>query len=287
MHQRTIEDLMTEQPVTVSSTDNLATVLRLLLRYPFRHLPVVDGNELVGILSDRDVCLAGGWAGGTRSSPAELEQQKVRDVMHSDVVTIDPTDPPAEAARRMLANHIGALPTLRQNVCIGIVTATDLLLDLRDHCRQVAGKPEGADPCLCSHVAELMTPAPVSVEPSESVAKAARKAHEHGVRHLPVLDKGRLVGILSDRDIRRAMASEALAEAHAELDHHSPPPPRRVEQDMSTGLLVLAPDASISAAAHALAENRVGALPIVEEGELVGILSETDLLQRYLDLAEG
>lgn len=280
-----VETLMSPQPVTVHSGDTLSAVLQLLLRYPFRHLPVVDDERLVGMVSDRDLCLAGGWASGSEAAESDLDAITVRDVMTESVESTHPDAPATEAAQRLVDRRIGALPVLHDGVCVGILTATDLLRDLRDLC---AAERDASRRSREERVIWSMSTKPVTVQEDATVSQAARLAHESGVRHLPVLDsQGVLTGILSDRDLRRAMAAEALAEACADLEGYEPPAGRLVRQDMTRGLLVLAPDAALATAAGALAENRVGALPVVEDGELCGVLTESDLLERYIALARA
>ena len=100
-----------------------------------------------------------------------------------------------------------------------------------------------------------------------------------GLRHMPVVRAGTLVGVVSERDLLRASLSNLTGFAHEE---------RRaflqvveIARVMSTPPIVISPDAGIGEAARLLAEKRIGCLPVVEEGKLVGLLTETDVL-RYI-----
>lgn len=131
-----VADVMTKDVTTVYEESNLQQVFDILAPYRFRHLPVVDGKRLVGILSHRDLLQVTSQA--SSKTPAararttrELEETFVRDVMNSNVVTIRSEATLAEAARQMLEHQIGALPVVDEaQELLGIVTETDLLRSL-------------------------------------------------------------------------------------------------------------------------------------------------------------
>jgi CBS domain-containing protein len=96
-----------------------------------------------------------------------------------------------------------------------------------------------------------------------------------GVRHLPVVSNGALVGVISQRDILRApgLLSHLLSTARAALRS------LRVQDVMSIDLVTIGADASVEEAAQKLLDHRVGCLPVVEAGALVGIVTTSDLLR--------
>lgn len=133
-------------------------------------------------------------------------------------------------------------------------------------------------------VKDWMTPRVVTVSPNERLKRAWTLLLEYGVRHLPVLEGGRLVGIVTDRDIRQALPSRATALRVHELFNLLDGVTLR--EIMTKGVVTVTPDQSILAAARLLIEYRIGALPVVDDGRLVGILTETDVLKAYLSLGE-
>jgi CBS domain-containing protein len=97
------------------------------------------------------------------------------------------------------------------------------------------------------------------------------------VRHLPVLEDGRLVGMLSQRDLFHAALSTALnfgSKAQKEFLKTVP-----VKEVMTDEVLTIDPNADVKEAARCMIEHKIGCLPVVENGKLVGIVSETDLLR--------
>jgi acetoin utilization protein AcuB len=127
-----VADVMTREVSTVFEEDNLEQVLALLTPYRFRHVPVVDGRRVVGILSQRDLLQftnqgRNSAADRTRAARA-LEQTFVRDVMSQKVITIAADAPLSKAARLMLEHRVGALPVVDgEDQLVGIVSESDLL----------------------------------------------------------------------------------------------------------------------------------------------------------------
>ncbi|HEX7126893.1 MAG TPA: CBS domain-containing protein [Thermodesulfobacteriota bacterium] len=129
-------------------------------------------------------------------------------------------------------------------------------------------------------VREWMQPLPETATPEMPVAEAYRRMRRGGFRHLPVIEGGRLVGIVSDRDLPLARPEvatpgsvQAADQAMARL---------AVRDVMSREVTTVDPDRPVEEAARVMLDLRVGSLPVVDEGRLVGILTETDLLRAWV-----
>ncbi len=123
--------------------------------------------------------------------------------------------------------------------------------------------------------------APVqSVQRSDTMGQALRMMQQHGIRHLPVVEDGKLVGILSDRDLR---SPDIPGKWHAIpwADSIS------VEWVMSSPVMVLPPDAPLSDAASLMHAKRIDCAPVIDDGKLVGIITSSDLLQILGNQAEA
>ncbi len=116
-----VGDVMQTRLVTVAPDTPLSQAMALLGRRGIRHLPVVDGDRLVGIVSDRDLKRA------AAPPPAGPEDRPVSAIMTRQVLTIAPSFPVEEAARVMVAEKISALPVTEAGSLVGIVTETDVL----------------------------------------------------------------------------------------------------------------------------------------------------------------
>ncbi len=127
-----------------------------------------------------------------------------------------------------------------------------------------------------------MTPSPVTIGPEQTVVAALELLEQHDFRHLPVVDgSGRLLGMVTDRDLRSACPSSMLSTPEQELvlDRVKD---ARVRAIMSTSLVRLHPDSTLDDALLLFRRRSVGALPVVDDGDmLAGIFSLTDLLNAY------
>jgi acetoin utilization protein AcuB len=120
-------------------------------------------------------------------------------------------------------------------------------------------------------VKDVMTRAPVTIQPEAPLAVALATMRTHEIRHLPVVDAdGRFIGIVTDRDLRQASFARfrALTQAHRDLT---------VRDAMTCAVVTTPPATTIARAAAMMLERRVGSLPVVVDGQLVGILTERDL----------
>jgi CBS domain-containing protein len=130
-------------------------------------------------------------------------------------------------------------------------------------------------------VSEKMTAPPVTVSPSATLTEARTLLDRHRVRHLIVLDQWQLVGIITDRDIRQASLPHPPGQPHPEGDALMDLV--RVSQAMTKEVITVMPETLLEHAAMLLIYHRIGALPVVKQGRVVGIITETDLLEAFLE----
>jgi acetoin utilization protein AcuB len=127
-------------------------------------------------------------------------------------------------------------------------------------------------------VKDLRTRAVVTLEPEASVVEARRLMQEKRIRHLPVVDAGRhILGMVTDRDIRFNLASPAATLSVWELNYLLAK--LTVGDVMTRTVIVVEPDRDAREAARLLIAEQIRALPVVENGLLVGIGTETDFLR--------
>ena len=121
-------------------------------------------------------------------------------------------------------------------------------------------------------VKDSMTREIVTLAPDETVGTALALCRERRIRHLPILSEGRLVGIVSDRDLRSATPAFGDQERAAALQKVL------VEDVMASDVIFALPDDPIEQAANTMRERRIGCLPVVEDGQIVGILTVSDVM---------
>jgi len=138
------------------------------------------------------------------------------------------------------------------------------------------------------NVSDIMTRKLITVPPDYSVESAVQLFQRRGIRHLLVLDGSMLVGVVSDRDLVRSL--EPLRSKKKKLLNVGGLffllEPIEVREIMSKDVVTIQPDVSVQYAAASMVVSRFGALPVVDNGELVGIVTDTDLL-RYLASQEA
>jgi len=124
-------------------------------------------------------------------------------------------------------------------------------------------------------IAEVMKPDPITISEKTKLNDAYKLMLDKGIRHLPVIKNWKLVGLVTDRDLR--LATSKLAK-------HPFNPDTEVEKVMSHPVNTIGPNDPVERATQIMRELRIGCLPVVEEDHLVGIVTVTDLLDALLIL---
>lgn len=260
-----VSAIQTRDPHTLAPEASLEEAMDLMDEHDVRHLPVVSGSRLVGIVSNRDLleatgwCRSGVWDANGRSAPRHLSE-----ILRHAPVALSPDDSVVTAALEMSLRRIGCLPVLERGRLVGIVTETDLA---RAFAREAeAGRVAGdVDP----QVRMLMTSNAMTVQVGTTLEEATELCRTTGIRHLPVADGERLVGMLSDRDLRRSRGERRRGDT----------PVGDVMAHESIGAQA---HERLSVAARRMLDHKISALPVLQDERLVGILTLTDLLDHCL-----
>ena len=126
---------------------------------------------------------------------------------------------------------------------------------------------------------------PATIGPEASFYEARNLIHEKGVRHLPVIDKNHiLVGIVTDRDIREAAPSDATLLSVQELNYLLGKLKVSSFMTPKDKLVTITPDTIIEEAVQLMHDNKIGCLPVLEQGKLYGLFTETDALDHLFDI---
>lgn len=131
-------------------------------------------------------------------------------------------------------------------------------------------------------VKQRMTANPFTATPGESIPDAQATMDRHTVRHLPVVEDGTVVGVISENDIAAALPSRATTLSAGEATYLVSR--LTVATVMSRPALTIGPDALLEEAAVIMRDRKIEMLPVVEDGTLIGVITESDLLDSFIDL---
>ncbi len=251
---------MTTDVVTIGPDGTLDEAIRLFELHGFRHLPVIHNGALVSLISERDVSLCTGWKSAKeRKLSGHAGPTVVREIMRERVVTLTPDHLVEAAAAMMVGKRVGAIPILDGSVFVGLVTTRDLLAAFRER------NPElewGVDEH--SKVSDYMDAKVDTTSPDRSAQEAAGVCRDRSVRFIPVTERKKIVGLVSEHDLRHAFEGESSG---------------LVSGIMATEVVTIAPGEALTQAADSMLKHNVGALPVVRDNTLVGMLTDSDIIQ--------
>jgi acetoin utilization protein AcuB len=131
-------------------------------------------------------------------------------------------------------------------------------------------------------VRDVMTENPTTVSPNDTLRTAIEKMSKIGCRRLPVVEGGRVVGIVANLDVREALNSPIVL--HERWQDEQLLDQSTVAACMTLEPLIVTPETSVVEAARLMRDRKIGGLPVVDGGTLVGIVTETDLLDALIAL---
>ena len=134
-----VKDIMVKEVATLDINDELSLANDIMRLGRIRHLPVVEGTRLVGIISERDLfrsSLAQALGYGTKNTRDLMKTLRIKDVMVGTVITIPPDTDVCEATKIMMEEKIGCLPVVEDNIIVGLITETDILMQYVKECGQ-------------------------------------------------------------------------------------------------------------------------------------------------------
>lgn len=265
--------------VSVGPNDSLDKAISLMEEHQIRHLPVIEAGRPLGMVSDRDLLIAVGWKLEVeRSSGAKKKDvvgpRRVSEIMSSPALYLDPNATPAAAARMMAGGQFHALLIVRDATVTGLVTSTDLLRSFAVN----------SNPHFDEQVINRMRVNVRTIGPSAALFEAAELFKDIGAHHLPVVAGDEVLGILSDRDLRRACGEDSVSDELAERDGRMFIGATKVLDVMKHPVRTVAEDTSMREACQQMSTFHIGCLPVVRDEKLVGIMTDTDCLRFAAEL---
>jgi len=252
-----VKEVMTKDIIIVDKDVNLRHVLKLMKKHEITKIPVVEDKKLIGMVTDNIIAYK---LGSIRKKGIPASRLYASSVTDKEVECISPEDDVKTILKKVGKPGPTMLCILENDRLIGVITKADLL-PLVDSKKQLK---------------EIMKREIHTVSPDDRVIHARRIMIDEDIARLPVVDNGELVGMISDNEIAFALAeikrSLPLGRQKHRLDE------LLVEDVMKTPALWCEPNKTATDAASIMIKKNVGALPLVENGKLVGIVSRTDLL---------
>ncbi|MCG7848147.1 MAG: CBS domain-containing protein [ANME-2 cluster archaeon] len=192
-----VKEIMEEDVVSMNINDTISQALVTMIEQNIGGFPVVDDdNKVVAILSERDF---------VRTIANVTTSKQVKEYMSEKVVTARPDMPVGEATRTMIIKGFRRIPVVRENVLLGIITASDIMRYLASgdiFQKLITGNVEDA---FNVPIKSMIMRDIVCTSSNVDIGKAAGKMLDKKVGALPVIDDGELCGIITERDIVRAL----------------------------------------------------------------------------------
>ncbi len=257
-----VEEIMTKNVITIDKDRNIVDALRLMLKHNISRLPVTENKKLVGIITERDIAIKLCKPYGHIST----SHIYVSSLMTKNVITIEKDASVEEAARVMIEKNISGLPVVDNNGdLVGIITKTDMLKICRKSRRKVK---------------EIMTRDVVLVSPYTRVIHLRRLLIEKDISRVIVTDRGKIVGIVTERDVAEALGTFRKIVEHYHQDERIKH--FYAEQIMTADPITINQNDTIANACKLMLDNRISGLPVIDdEKRLVGIVTKTDVT-RYV-----
>jgi CBS domain-containing protein len=201
-----------------------------------------------------------------REKLKEIATKRLRGVKHELLTHMaDPAGSILRAARHHAADLIVMATHGRRGLSRVVLGSVAEMVLRSAPCPVLCVRRGDADK---SQVARWMSPSPVTVAPGEKVAAVIMRMQQGNFRSAPVVEDGRLVGLITDRDIRGQMGRVDTTEVRVAMGENPP---------------TVTPTTPVHEAARVLFEQKVDALPVVENGQLVGVITNSDILRAFLD----
>lgn len=263
--------------VSVPPTTTILQAVETMTKCGFRRLPVTDAGtkKLRGIITSGDVINFMG--GGDKERLVQVKHggnliaavnESVREIMSQQLATLPETAAIADAIETIVTRKIGGLPIVDSGgILIGIVTERDVMRALAAEKSTLA-------------VEDVMTGSLRVTHPDRPIAEVTREMTRHRFRRLPVVSEDVLYGIITATDIMRYLGSREvfLRISTGDIAEVTGLPVRTL---IAGDLFTTSPERSINEAAREMLDRNIGALPVIEDTRLIGLVTEFDLVRAF------
>jgi CBS domain-containing protein len=254
-----IKDIMQTKLITVDKDESLDKVIELMKKHDITKFPVLEKGKFVGIVSDEEIVSKLGAKRQRRILPSSL---KVSSAMVKQIKSMRSATDLRELVDLCKKESVATIPVIDGDELKGILTKSDLLKLVKSK------KP----------LKEIMKREVYVVSPKDRLVHARRLMIDKGIERLPVLEVGKVVGIISSMDIAIFLA---YFKDHVPVKYQKARLKNlRVEDAMKRDVILTGENMPASKAAEIMKSKNVGCLPIVSsDNKIKGIISRTDLIR--------
>jgi len=253
-----VKEIMTTKIITVDKDDSLKLVLDLMEKHSITKIPVTEEKKFFGLVTDNVIAYK---LGSIRKRGITASRLHASSVTEKEVPVISPEEDVKNILKSVGEPGPTMLPVVEKEKLVGVVTKADLL-------PLVTNK---------NQLHSIMQKKIHTVSLEDRVVHARRIMITNNVARLPVLDEKKVVGIISDVEIALAFASLKKSFSLGRQKHRLDE--LLVKEVMRTPVVLSNPSMSIYDAAQLMLKQNVGALPLLENEKLVGMVTRTDILK--------
>ncbi|WP_297982958.1 CBS domain-containing protein [uncultured Methanobrevibacter sp.] len=273
-----IMTLAKKEVISISQSRSIKEAAEMMIEHEFRRLPVTHpgSNKLLGIVTAMDILDFLG--GGSKFDIIEKKHNDnflaaindpVKEIMTRDVISISPKYSIKESVAVMTENGIGSLPIVdKEDKLVGIVTERDFALAL-------------AGSLTNEKVGDIMVKNVITTTPGTPIESCSKIMVRNNLRRIPVVEEDNLVGIVTSTDILRFFGDKetfATMTSNSGLDVLK----RKISEIVKPNISITEPSVKLGDLCELLAEKNIGGVPVVEDDQLVGIVTERDILNTVL-----
>ena len=253
------KEIMTKDVIFVDKDEDLQHVLDLMEKHEVTKIPVLENKKLVGIITDGKIAYK---LGSIRKKDVPAARLHASSVMEKKFDTVLSDTSVEDILKKVGLPGLTMLPVIDGDRFCGVLTKADLL-----HLVNKKTKLE-----------TIMKTSLLTVFPDDRVIHARRIIVDNNVARLPVIDDGKVVGMIAEREVAFAFAALKRSFSRGHQKHRLEE--LLVKDVMNTPVITAKPDITAEEAAQLMLKENVGALPIVkQDNTIVGIVTRTDLLK--------
>ncbi|MGZ4856894.1 MAG: CBS domain-containing protein [Methanobacteriaceae archaeon] len=272
-----VEDVMNEEIITIEDNEQVSHARNLMLKYGYSHILVVNQEDkLVGIVTEKDLTRKM-RAKGPKWKRRPIDKISIHRIMTPDPLTISPHRELREVVELMIKNNISSIPVVDEEEIVGIITKGELI---KFYSQKFSDKWK---------VSNLMTRNVITVNENHSIGHVISIMEENRIGKIIVMRDQEPVGIITPANISFADVEDL--ETGVEKIYFLRPVEGKNKRNvrevslltagdiMKNDLLKIHQDEDAANAADMMVKNNINGVPVVENDELVGIITRTDLIR--------